>query len=150
MNEVEFYAYKCMLKIFEKYLQSSKDSTSPMSETCEIRTGQVKFQDRKPNWACKIVDSKLTKYGKTNQNSFLKMLTGADMQILLIRDTNGSHCRRYGKLIILKFPNRPCFGKKKSSGLCNFFQASKFCLLSALWACDEKNFFRRLYLWCCN
>ena len=34
--------------------------------------------------------------------------------------------------------------KKKSSGLCNFFRASKFCLLSALWACDEKNFFRRL------
>ena len=60
------------------------------------------------------------------------------MQILLIRDTNGCHCRRYGKLIILKFPNRPCFGKKKSTGLCNFFRASKFCLLPALWACDEK------------
>ena len=28
-----------------------------------------------------------------------------------------------GKLIISKFPNRPCFGKK-SSGLCNFFRAS--------------------------
>ena len=54
-------------------IQSSKDSTSPMSETCKIRTGQVKFQDRKPDWACKIVDSKLKKYGKTNQNSFLKM-----------------------------------------------------------------------------
>ena len=30
------------------YLQSSKDITSPMSETCKIRTGQVKFQDYKP------------------------------------------------------------------------------------------------------
>ena len=43
-------------------LQSSKDSTSPMSETCKIRTGHVKFQDHKPNWACKIVESKLKKY----------------------------------------------------------------------------------------
>ena len=33
---------------FLKY-QSSKDSTSPMSETCKIRAGQVKFQDRKPD-----------------------------------------------------------------------------------------------------
>ena len=57
----------------------------------------------------------------------------------LIRDTNGCHCRRYGKLIILKFPNRPCFGKKKRcAGLCNFFRASKFCLLPALRACEEK------------
>ena len=39
-------------------MQSSKDSTSPMSETCKIQTGQVKFQDRKPDWACKIVESK--------------------------------------------------------------------------------------------
>ena len=29
-----------------------------MSETCKIRTGQVKFQDHKPDWACKIVESK--------------------------------------------------------------------------------------------
>ena len=42
--------------------QSSKDSTSPMSETCKIRAGQVKFQDLKPDWACKIVESKLKKY----------------------------------------------------------------------------------------
>ena len=35
------------VKVFQK--QSSKDSTSPMSETCKIRTGQVKFQDHKPN-----------------------------------------------------------------------------------------------------
>ena len=41
--------------------QSSKDSTSPMSETCKFRTGQLKFQDHKPNWACKIVESKLKK-----------------------------------------------------------------------------------------
>ena len=68
------------------------------------------------------------------------------MQILLIRDTNGCHCRRHlGKLIISKFPNRPCFGKK-SSGLCNFFRASKICLLPAPWACDLKNFLRRLVL----
>ena len=40
-------------------IQSSKGSTSPMSVTCKIRTGQVKFQDRKPDWACKIVESKL-------------------------------------------------------------------------------------------
>ena len=51
--------------------QSSKDSTSPMSETCKIRTRQVKFQDHKPDWACKIVESKLKKIlDKTNQNSF--------------------------------------------------------------------------------
>ena len=43
-------------------MQSSKDITSPMSETCKIRTGQVKFQDYKPDWACKIVVSKLKKY----------------------------------------------------------------------------------------
>ena len=48
-----------------------------------------------------------------------------------------------GKLIISKFPNRPCFGEK-SWGLCNFFRASKICLLPALWACDLKNFLRRL------
>ena len=42
-------------------IQSSKDSTSPMSETCKIRTGQVKFRDRKPDWACKIVESRLKK-----------------------------------------------------------------------------------------
>ena len=35
---------------------------------------------------------------------------------------------------------------KKSSGLCNFFRASKICLLPALWACDLKNLLRRLYL----
>ena len=53
-------------------VQSSKDSTSPMSETCKIRAGQVKFQDRKPDWACKIVESKVKEIlGKTNQNSFL-------------------------------------------------------------------------------
>ena len=57
-------------KVFQKkvkghgqgHMQSSKDSTSPMSETCKIRTGQVKFQDHKPDWACKIVKSKLKKY----------------------------------------------------------------------------------------
>ena len=34
-------------------IQSSKDSTSPMSETCKIWTGQVKLKDPKPDWACK-------------------------------------------------------------------------------------------------
>ena len=41
--------------------RSSKDSTNLMSETCKIRTRQVKFRDCKANWACKIVESKLTK-----------------------------------------------------------------------------------------
>ena len=37
------------LPMIRKNNQSSKDSTSPMSETCKIRTGQVKFEDRKPD-----------------------------------------------------------------------------------------------------
>ena len=49
-----------------------------------------------------------------------------------------------GKLIISKFPNRPCFGKKKVRACDIFFRASKICLLPALWACDLKNFLRRL------
>ena len=49
-----------------------------------------------------------------------------------------------GKLIISKFPNHPCFGKKKSSGLWNFFRASKICLLPALWACDLNKQIRRI------
>ena len=68
--------------------QSSKDSTSPMSETCKIQTGQVKIQDRKPDWACKIVESKLKKYWtKQTRIPFFKskLLTGAYMQILLIK-----------------------------------------------------------------
>ena len=62
--------------------------TSPMSETCKIRTGQVKFQDRKPDWACKIVESKLRNIGQ-NKPEFLslKVNRGRYMQILLIRDT---------------------------------------------------------------
>ena len=57
--------------------QSSKDSTSPMSETCKIRTGQVKFQDRKPDWACKFVESKLKKYwAKQTRISFFKSKQG--------------------------------------------------------------------------
>ena len=51
-----------------------------------------------------------------------------------------------GKLIISKFPNRQCLNlAKKSSGLFNLFRASKICLLPALWACDLKNFLRRLF-----
>ena len=68
-----------VLKIFWGYCsirQSSKDSTSPMSETCKIRTGQVKFQDHKPDWACKIVESKLKKYWtKQTRIPFLKPLS---------------------------------------------------------------------------
>ena len=62
------------------------------------------------------------------------------MQILLIRDTNGCHCRRYGKLIISKFPNPPCFGQKK-------VRACVIFLLPALWACDDKNFLGRLKIY---
>ena len=50
------------------------------------------------------------------------------MQILIIRDTNGCHCRRYDKLIILKFQTAHALAKK-SLGLDNFFRASKSCLL---------------------
>ena len=58
-----------------------------MSETCKIRAGQIKFQGRKPDWACKIVESKPKKY-------WAKQTRMADMEILLIRDTNGCNCRR--------------------------------------------------------
>ena len=66
-------------------MQSSKDSTSPMSETCKIRTGQVKFQDRKPDWASKIVESKLKKYwAKQTRIPFLRSKRAdTSMQILL-------------------------------------------------------------------
>ena len=58
-TELNFKLKGCFIQQF--FVQSSKDSTSPMSETCKIRAGQVKFQDRKPDWACKIVESKLKK-----------------------------------------------------------------------------------------
>ena len=69
-------------------IQSSKDSTSPMSETCKIRTGHgINVQDRKPDWACKIVESKLNEHIGQNkdQNRWnaafrLKSSTGADMR----------------------------------------------------------------------
>ena len=35
-------------------------------------------------------------------------------------------CGRYGKVIISKFANRPCFGKKKSLCLCYFFGLLNF------------------------
>ena len=67
------------------------------------------------------------------------------MQILLIRDKNGCHCRRRlwqnNHIKISKPPNALA---KKSLSLCNFFRASNICLLPALWACDLKNFLRRL------
>ena len=118
--------------------QSSKDSTSPMSETCKNRTGQVKFQDRKPDWACKIAESKLKKYwAKQTRIPFFKSKQGRYMQILLIRDTNGCHCRRRLWQIRSNFPNRPWIGKKVRACVI-FFGASKICLLPALWACDLK------------
>ena len=46
--QIDFNLKHCL----KSHLQSSKDITSPMSETCKIRTGQVKFQDCKPDWAC--------------------------------------------------------------------------------------------------
>ena len=124
-------------------IQSSKDSTSPMSKTCKIRTGQVKFQDHKPDWACKIVKSKLKKYWtKQTRIPFFKSKQG---QILLIRDKNGCHCRRrLWQINHIKISKPPMLWQKKSSGLCNFFRASKICLLPALWACDLKYFLRRL------
>ena len=58
-----FFMTELMLDgILNTFLQSSKDITSPMSGTCKIQTGQVKFQDHKPDWACKIVESKRKKY----------------------------------------------------------------------------------------
>ena len=69
------------------------------------------------------------------------------MQILLIRDKNGCHCRRrLWQINHIKISKPPMLWSKKSSGLCNFFRASKICLLPALWACDLKNFLRRLFL----
>ena len=62
-----------------------------------LRTGQVKFHDCKPDWACKIVKSKLKKYwAKQTRMPFFKSKQGQIhcMQILLIRDTNGCHCWR--------------------------------------------------------
>ena len=93
-----------------------------MSETCKIRAGQVKFQDRKPDWACEIVESKLKKYwAKQTRIPFFKSKQGqtcrsfkSEIQMsATVEDVSG-------KLIISKFTNRPCFGKK-SSGLCIFF-----------------------------
>ena len=63
--------------------QSSKNSTSPMSEACKIRTGQVKFKDPKPDWACKIVESKLKKYW-TKQT-----------RILFFKSKQGQICRSF-------------------------------------------------------
>ena len=61
-KQMEKYCIGVTTFCFHTKKQSSKDSTSPMSETCKIQAGQVKFQDRKPDWACKIVESKLKKY----------------------------------------------------------------------------------------
>ena len=63
--------FRSELHVFWRLFQSSKDSTSPMSETCKNRTGQVKFQDRKPDWAYKIVESKLNR-AKQTRIPFLK------------------------------------------------------------------------------
>ena len=52
--------------------QSSKDSTSPMSETCKIRTGQVKFQDHKPTGLVKLSKVNLRNIGQ-NKPEFLSL-----------------------------------------------------------------------------
>ena len=71
------------------------------------------------------------------------------MQIVLIRDTNGCHADRFNQrhkwvprwkiwqLNHIKISKLPMLWQKKKFGLVYFFRASKFCLLSALWACDE-------------
>ena len=74
------------------------------------------------------------------------------MQILLIRNTNGCHNRRYGQINHIKISKLPMLWQKKNLGLCNFFLGGGggggllnfVCLIPALWACDEKNFLRRL------
>ena len=48
-----------------------------------------------------------------------------------------------GKLIISQFPNTYALAKKVRACVI-FWGASKICLLPALWACDLKNFLRRL------
>ena len=64
-------------KFAVKLTQSLKDSTSPMSETCKIQAGPVKFQNCKPDWACKIVESKLKKYcAKQTRIPFFKSKQG--------------------------------------------------------------------------
>ena len=69
------------------------------------------------------------------------------MQILSIRDANGCHCRRcLWQINHIKISKPPMFRQKKKFGLCNFFRASKICLLPALWACDLKNFLGRLQI----
>ena len=113
-----YYCYITVCTLLLLYHQSSKNSTSPMSETCKIWIGQVKFQDHKPDWACKIVESKLKKYWtKQTRIPFFKSINRgryADpfnqrkkwVPVEHVEDVSG-------KLIISKFTNRQCFGKKK-------------------------------------
>ena len=61
------------------------------------------------------------------------------MQILLM----GATVEDMANYNHIKISKPPMLWQKKSSGLCDFFRASKFCLLPALWGCDEKNFLRR-------
>ena len=67
------------------------------------------------------------------------------MQILLIRDKNGCHCRRHlWQINHIKISKPPMLLQKKVRACVIFFRASKICLLPAHWACDLKNFLRRL------
>ena len=43
------------------FMSSIGFRTNPMSETCKIRIGQVKFLDRKPELTCKTLESKQKK-----------------------------------------------------------------------------------------
>ena len=80
-----------------------------MSETCKIRAGQVKFQDRKPDWACKIVESKLKKYwAKQTRIPFFQSKQGQISRSLKSETQMGATVEDIsGRLIISKFPNRP-------------------------------------------
>ena len=111
----------------------------------------VKFGPGKSNFRIKsltglvqIVESKLKKHWtKQTRIPFFKSKQG---HILLIRDTNGCPLLKTS-LANWSYQNfQTAHARAKiSSGLCNFYRASKICLLPALWACDLKNFFWRLW-----
>ena len=88
-----------------------------MSETCKIQAGQVKFQNRKTDWACKIVESKLKKYC-ANKPEFLSLKVNRGRYADPFKTQIGATVEDVsGILIISKFTNRPYFGKKKKFGL---------------------------------
>ena len=94
-----------------------------MSETCKIQAGQVKFQNCKPDWAWKIVESKLKKYcAKQTWIPFFK-----SKQVLLIRDPNGCHCRRrLWHINHIKISKPPMLWQKRVRACVIFFGLLKF------------------------